>query len=58
MRVTVVLPLPQRRLPRASVRRRQATAFLLQVSAAVPAVGFLRETLPRFVVNTFGIFDG
>ncbi len=40
------------------MRRGEAVALLLEVSAAVPAVGVLAEALPRLVVDALGISDG
>lgn len=36
----------------------EPAAFLLEVAAAVPAVGFLAEPLARLVMNALGISDG
>lgn len=40
------------------MRLGSAAALLLEVSTAVPAVGFLAEPLARLVVDALGISDG
>lgn len=59
--VTLVLPLPHRRLggaPGAPAGLGRAACSLLQVAAAVPAVGVLAEPLARLVVDALCVSDG
>lgn len=61
MVVTLVLHLLQRRLgciPGVPLWFAEPAAFLLEVAAAVPAVGFLAEPLARLVMNALSISDG
>lgn len=58
MVITLVLPLLQRGLCCIPLWFAEPAAFLLEVAAAVPAVGFLAEPLARLVMNALGISDG
>ena len=55
--ITLVLPLPQWRL-RSVPGVPERPALLLQVPAAVPAVGVLADPLARPVVDALGVSDG